>query len=127
MKESSCHDPKMDAYCQEVHKLEDKFDNLELSHIPRRLNKAADKLAKMASGQDPVLAGIFASDQHKPSVHFEKPGKADDEPPALGSGAGDTDKSITSGPGTNLPAALPDPKVMEIDEATEVELDPPAN
>jgi ribonuclease HI len=74
MKESSCHDPKMDAYCQEVHKLEDKFDNLELSHIPRRLNKAADKLVKMASGQDPVPGGVFASDQHKPSVHFKKPG-----------------------------------------------------
>jgi ribonuclease HI len=29
MKESSCHDPKMAAYCQEVRKLEDKFNGLE--------------------------------------------------------------------------------------------------
>jgi ribonuclease HI len=35
MKESSCHNPKMAAYCQEVHKLEEKFDGLELNHIPR--------------------------------------------------------------------------------------------
>jgi ribonuclease HI len=34
MKESSCHDPKMAVYCQEVRKLEDKSDGLELSHIP---------------------------------------------------------------------------------------------
>jgi hypothetical protein len=34
MKELSYHDPKMAAYCQEVRKLEDKFDGLELSHIP---------------------------------------------------------------------------------------------
>jgi ribonuclease HI len=50
MKESSCHNPKMAAYCQEVRKLEDKFDSLELNHIPRRLNEAADELANMASG-----------------------------------------------------------------------------
>jgi ribonuclease HI len=35
MKESSCHDPKMAAYCQVVHLLEDKFDGLELNHIVR--------------------------------------------------------------------------------------------
>ena len=50
MKESSCHDAKMEAYCQEVRRLEDKFNDLKLNNIPRRLNKAADMLAKAASG-----------------------------------------------------------------------------
>ena len=50
MKESSCHDAKMAAYCHEVRWLEDKFDGLELNHIPRRLNEATDTLAKAASG-----------------------------------------------------------------------------
>jgi len=49
MKESSCHDAKMEAYCQEVRRLEDKFDGLELNHIPRCLNEAANTLAKAAS------------------------------------------------------------------------------
>ena len=49
MKESSCHNAKMAVYCHEVQQLEDKFDGLELNHIPRRLNEAADMLAKMAS------------------------------------------------------------------------------
>jgi hypothetical protein len=34
MKDSRCHDPKMATYYQEVHQLEDKFDGLELNHIP---------------------------------------------------------------------------------------------
>ena len=50
MKESSYHDPKMVAYYQEVCQLEDKFDDLELNHIPRCLNEAAGMLTKVASG-----------------------------------------------------------------------------
>ena len=72
MKESSCHNTKMATYCQEVHQLEDKFDGLEHNHIPRWLSEAADALAKMASGQEPVPMGVFASDQHKPSVRYEE-------------------------------------------------------
>ena len=52
----------MVAYCREVQQLEDKFDGLELNHILRRLNKAADALAKAASSQEPVPTGVFASD-----------------------------------------------------------------
>jgi ribonuclease HI len=36
MKSSSCRDPKMEAYCEEVRCLEDKFHSLELNHIARR-------------------------------------------------------------------------------------------
>ena len=71
MKESSCHDAKMAAYCQEVQRLEDKFDSLELNYIPRHLNEVADVLAKATSGQEPVPTGVFTSDQHKTSVRYE--------------------------------------------------------
>nr|CAB3504979.1 unnamed protein product [Digitaria exilis] len=54
MKESSCHDEKMAAYCQAVRNLEDKFDGLELHHIARRYNEEADELAKIASGRATV-------------------------------------------------------------------------
>ena len=73
MKESSCHNAKMATYCREVHQLEDKFDGLELNHIPRHLNEAANMLAKMVSDREPVSMGIFASDQYKPSVCYEEP------------------------------------------------------
>jgi len=49
MKESSCHNPKMDAYCKTVRRLEEKFNGLELKHVLRKYNKATDALAKMAS------------------------------------------------------------------------------
>ena len=73
MKESSCHNAKMAVYCHEVRQLEDKFDGLELNHIPRRLNEAANTLAKKASSREPVPTGIFASDLHKPLVRYEEP------------------------------------------------------
>ena len=63
----------MATYCREVRQLEQKFDSLELNHIPRRLNEAADALAKAAFGREPVPMGIFASDQYKPSVRYEEP------------------------------------------------------
>ena len=73
MKESSYHNTNMAVYCQEVCQLEDKFDGLELNHILRRLNEAADGLAKMASDRELVPMGIFASDQYKPSVRYVEP------------------------------------------------------
>jgi ribonuclease HI len=38
MKNSHCRDPKMEAYCDEVRRLEDKFYGLELNHIARQLS-----------------------------------------------------------------------------------------
>jgi hypothetical protein len=34
-KNSHCRDPKMEAYCDELRRLEDKFYGLELNHIAR--------------------------------------------------------------------------------------------
>jgi ribonuclease HI len=50
MKNSHCRDRKMEAYCDEVRCLEDKFYGLELNHVARRYNETADELAKIASG-----------------------------------------------------------------------------
>ena len=61
MKESSCHNAKMTAYCREVRQLEDKFDGLELNHILRHLNEATDALSKTVSEQELVPMGICAS------------------------------------------------------------------
>jgi hypothetical protein len=68
MKDSSCHDPKMEAYCKEVRHLEDKFYGLELNHIARRYNEAADELTKIASSRTTVPPDIFSRDLHEPSI-----------------------------------------------------------
>jgi ribonuclease HI len=62
MKSLSCHDPKMEAYYQEVRCLENKFHGLELNHIARRYNEAADELAKIASSRATVPPDVFAKD-----------------------------------------------------------------
>ena len=104
----------MATYCQEVRWLEDKFDGLELNHIPRCLNKAADSLAKAVSGREPVPTSVFTSDQHKSSVRYEELKQVSDGPPTLGSGA-------------NQPSAPSDPEVMELDENPAIEPDPLAD
>ena len=48
----------MAAYCREVRQLEDKFDGLELNHIPRHLNEATGALAKAVSDQELVPIGV---------------------------------------------------------------------
>jgi ribonuclease HI len=74
MKNSHCRDRKMEAYCDEVRCLEDKFYGLELNHVARRYNKTADELAKIASGRTTVPPHVFSRDIHQPSV------KTDDTP-----------------------------------------------
>jgi hypothetical protein len=68
MKNASCHDDKMEAYCKAMRALEDKFYGIELNHVPRRYNEEADELAKIASGWITVPPNVFARDVTQPSV-----------------------------------------------------------
>jgi hypothetical protein len=68
MKNSHCRDPKMEAYCDEVRRLEDKFYGLEVNHVARWYNETADELAKIASARTMVPPNIFSRDLHQPSV-----------------------------------------------------------
>ncbi|XP_066351714.1 uncharacterized protein [Miscanthus floridulus] len=111
MKESNCHDIKMAMYYKEVCQLEDKFDSLELNHIPRCLNEAANALVKAASSQEPVPTGVFTSDRHKPSVHYEGLEQGSDGP-------------SNPSPGADQPSATSRPKVMELEEDLATEPDP---
>jgi ribonuclease HI len=85
MKNSHCRDPKMEAYCDEVRRLEDKFYGLELNHIARRYNETADDLAKIALGRTTVPPDVFSRDLHQPSVKTDntlEPEKASAQPEA---------------------------------------------
>jgi hypothetical protein len=114
MKESSGHDPKMEAYCNAVRRLKDKFDSLELNHIARKYNNGADKLTKIRSGWTTVPLNIFARDLAKPSVDFKEPSGATateptvEDPSASESEAMETEAEISS---------ADEAKVMQIDEA----------
>jgi ribonuclease HI len=71
MKNSHYRDRKMEAYCDEVRRLEDKFYGLELNHIARRYNETADELAKIALGRTTVPPDVFARDIHQPSIKID--------------------------------------------------------
>ena len=45
--------PRLISYLEKVKKLLDGFDHHSISHIPRAENQRADKLAKMASSDNP--------------------------------------------------------------------------
>jgi ribonuclease HI len=81
MKNSHCCDQKMEAYCDEVRCLEDKFQGLELNHVARRYNETADELAKIASGRTTVPPNVFSRDIYQPSV------KINDTPEPVGTSA----------------------------------------
>jgi ribonuclease HI len=50
MKNVSCHDDKMEAYCNAVRALEDMFYGIKLNYVPRQYKEEADELAKIVSG-----------------------------------------------------------------------------
>jgi hypothetical protein len=57
--ECSCNEPRLTAYLLHVRKLEKDFTALELQHVPRADNSAADDLSQRASTRAPVLEGVF--------------------------------------------------------------------
>jgi hypothetical protein len=71
MKNASCHDENMEAYCKAVRALEDKFYGLELNHVPRRYNEEEDELAKIASGRITIPPNVFVRDIAQPSITLE--------------------------------------------------------
>jgi hypothetical protein len=78
MKNSHCRDQKMEAYCDKVWRLEDKFHGLELNHVARRYNETADELAKIASGQTTVPPDVFSRDIYQPSVKLNNAPEPDE-------------------------------------------------
>jgi ribonuclease HI len=80
MKNASYHDDKMEAYCNVVRPLEDKFYSIELNHVARQYNKDADELAKIASGRITIPLNVFAWDVTRPSVNLDPNHSSQEEP-----------------------------------------------
>jgi hypothetical protein len=72
MKDASCWDDKMTAYSNEVRKLEERFNGIELHHILRH-DDVADFLAKLASSRELASPRIFVNDTHESSVKHDQP------------------------------------------------------
>jgi ribonuclease HI len=68
--------PLMEAYLDEVRKLEEHFDGLQAEHIPRAQNWIADDLSKLAAQKMPVEPGTFVLHLTQPSVKAGEEEKA---------------------------------------------------
>jgi ribonuclease HI len=58
----------MNAYVQEVRKLENKFSALEVHHVLREHNVSADILSKLGSTRAQVPLGVFIQELKQPSI-----------------------------------------------------------
>jgi hypothetical protein len=76
-----CTKDNMDAYCSEVRKLEKNFQGLEILHVLRDSNVAADILTKLGSDRAKVPPGVFVEELSAPSI--KQPGEITPELPAL--------------------------------------------
>jgi ribonuclease HI len=66
--ECSCNEPKLAAYLLHIRKLEKDFIALELQHVPRANNSAADELSMRASTWAPVPEGVFERRLRRPTA-----------------------------------------------------------
>jgi ribonuclease HI len=67
-KEWDCNKEMMDAYIQEVRKLENKFCGLEVHHVLREHNVGTDTLSKLESTRAQVPPGVFVQELKQPSI-----------------------------------------------------------
>ena len=71
-KDWSCSSEKMDAYCTEIRKLEEKFYGIEYHHVVRDQNQLADHLSKLGSSHAVIPLGVFVQDLMVPSIKEDK-------------------------------------------------------
>jgi hypothetical protein len=76
--ECSCNDPRLAAYLLHVRKLEKDFMALELQHVPRANNSAADELSTRASTWAPMPEGVFERRLLRPTAQPTEPGEGDE-------------------------------------------------
>jgi ribonuclease HI len=79
-KEWDINKETMDAYFAEIRKLENKFLGLEIHHVVRNNNVAADVLSKLSSDRAQVPPGIFVHELHHPSINTSTPMEVDSVP-----------------------------------------------
>ena len=81
-KDWDCTKENMGAYCAEIQKVKKHFQGLEILHVLRDSNIAADVLAKLGSDRAKVPPGVFIEELSAPSI--KQPSEITPELPAKG-------------------------------------------
>ena len=79
-KEWDINKETMDAYVTEIRKLEYKYLGLEIHHVIRDNNVAADVLSKLGSDRAEVPPGVFVHELYHPSINTSTPMEVDPVP-----------------------------------------------
>ena len=82
-KEWDINKETMDAYVEEISKLENKFSGLEIHHIDRDNNVGADVISKLGSTRATVPPRVFVHELHHPSVKIQNKQTTDAEASAM--------------------------------------------
>ena len=102
-----------------MHKLEDKFQGIELHHVPQRDNDATDFLVKLAARRDPSPSGFFINDVHEPSARILE-GSIQTHPntnPALGGSDPDVEPALGgSDPSASMTTSPADIALLALDQ-----------
>ena len=105
----------MEAYLEEVRKIEKQFLGLELQHMPRGTNKEADDITKRASRRLPQEPGIFEERLYKPSAYPPAAGPALPHPATnLGSPRLRADLRSTPGPSARASEGVLDRRILGV-------------
>ena len=112
----------MEAYVDEVRKLEERFDGIQAEHVPRAENDIADYLSKHAALKLPVEPGTFVLQLTQPSVEtstgqnkWRKLGSGKYFPTKLPRAAGG-DVAVDADPAAGQPTPA-GPQVMAVERA----------
>ena len=115
----------MEAYVDEVRKLEERFDGLQAEHVPRAENNIADDLSKHAALKLPVEPGTFVLRLTQPSVEpstgqnkWRKLGPGKYFPTELPGAAGE-DVAVDADPAAGQPTPA-GPQAMAVETAAPV-------
>lgn len=84
MKKCYAKDPTMTVYRTAVRWLKGHFGGLELHHVHRTDNEAADSLTRICSTYQKIPPGIFLQQLHQPSIKMESEPESS-EPESQGS------------------------------------------
>ena len=113
----------MEAYVDEVRKLEERFDGIQAEHVPRTENDIADYVSKRTALKLPVEPGTFVLQLTQPSV---EPSTRQNKRRKLGSGkyfpielpeAAGEDVAVDAGLAAGQPTPA-GPQVMAVETAT---------
>ena len=114
----------MEAYVDEVRKLEERFDGIQEEHVPRAENDITDYLSKRAALKLPVEPGTFVLQLTQPSVepstgqNKRRKGSSKYFPTELPGATGE-DVAVDADPAAGQPTPA-GPQVMAVEAATPV-------